>query len=80
MAAGHLHRTKAQAKSLYDANNKRNNDVHGVTKANFLLYDINSQKEGWDITNPSLTEDALIAMIDNKDVMPPSEDDDVNDP
>lgn len=73
----HMHRSNKQAKEIFDANNKRNNDVFGVTKANNLLYDIAVEKDGWDLTNHNLTEDALIAMIDNKDVMPPDEDDDL---
>jgi hypothetical protein len=69
----HLHKSNAKAKEIFDANNHRNNDVHGVTKANGLLYDISKERDY--ITNPSLTEDALIAMIDNKDVIPPETED-----
>lgn len=69
--SGHLHNTAALAKECYDANNRRNNDVHGVTKANHLLYNIDQvggeDEDGWNINNPSLTEDALIARIEEAD-------------
>lgn len=68
--AGHLHKNKALAKDVYDANNRRNNDVFGVTKVNGLLtYDIvNYVKtdDGWYVHNPELTEDELISKLDEK--------------
>lgn len=66
--AGHIHKTKALAKECYDANNRRNNDVLGVTKANNLLYNIDSEinsNDGWYVTNGALQEDAAISAIDN---------------
>lgn len=65
--SGYLHNTKALAKDCYDSNNRRNNDVHGVTRANGLLYDIDqvsNNKDGWYITQVGLTEDALIKKVD----------------
>ena len=69
---GHIHRTNKQAKELYDANNKRNNDVFGVTKANFLMTELNtkvgvedSEIESRQITNVNLTEQAVIAQLDD---------------
>jgi hypothetical protein len=68
IAAGQLHNTEALAKECYDANNRRNNDVYSVTKANGLLYDIKHkmQMEETDLhINYHLTEEATIAMIEN---------------
>lgn len=67
---GQLHNTKELAKDCYDRNNWRNNDVLGVTKANFLLSDINNEldnNDGFYITNPELTEDAIIQGMEDKD-------------
>lgn len=67
---GHLHNTKELAKDCYDRNNRRNNDVLGVTKANFLLSEINNEldkNDGFYITNPELTEDAIIQGIEDND-------------
>jgi flagellar motor protein MotB len=69
---GHIHRTNKQAKELYDANNKRNNDVFGVTKANFLMTELNtkvgvedSEIESRQITNVNLTEQAVVTQLDD---------------
>lgn len=67
--AGYLHNTPELAKDRYDANNRRNNDVLGVTKANNLMTDIESElrsNDGWYITNTELTENAIIEKIDNE--------------
>jgi hypothetical protein len=72
----HLHRTNEQAKQIFDMNNRRNNDVYGVTKINGLLSDIDTVKGYGEIGrlhNPDLVEDALIAMIDNQDSLPPED-------
>lgn len=64
---GYLHKTHALAKDVYDRNNWRNNDVHGVSKANSLLTNIENKlkdEDGWYIKNPNLTEDALNMKID----------------
>ena len=59
------------AKSCYDANNKRNNDLFGVTKANGLLsFDLPTiVQNGKDSisNNTNLTEEAMVAYLDNKD-------------
>lgn len=71
--SGYLHNTEALAKSVYDANNKRNNDVLGVSKANNLLRTINmnpslndDDKEVDDIYDTSIVEQALNAKIDEE--------------
>lgn len=68
VAAGHLHRRNDQRKAIFKANNDRNNDVHSVNKANNLLYNIETQNDGWYIHNAELTELATIANIDNKKI------------
>jgi hypothetical protein len=68
--AGYLHNTKELAKDCYDRNNRRNNDVLGVTKANSLLSEISNElnkNDGFYITDPELTEDALIHRIEEKE-------------
>lgn len=65
--AGHLHRKKADVKDIYDDNNRRNNDVYGVTRSNHLLYDIVTEtnaNDGWYITNEALTEAAAVSSLD----------------
>lgn len=62
----HLHKTNALAKDVYDSNNRRNNDLYGVTKANGLLRDIHDQSDDINIYNHGLAEEAMIALIDNK--------------
>jgi hypothetical protein len=69
VAKGYLHNTKVLAKERYDANNHRNNDVMGVTKANYLLSNIDNEiksNDGWYINRGDLAEDAMIASIDSK--------------
>lgn len=63
---GHVHRKNAHVKAIYDANNRRNNDVHSVTKANHLLFDINGSEDGWYIHNAELTERAMHQFIEEK--------------
>jgi hypothetical protein len=71
-----LHKSKAKIKECFDRNNKQNNDLFGVTKANNLLdHDIIYKKvENTEYIHPSnvkssLTEEALIAYIDNKELL-----------
>lgn len=72
--SGYLHNTKELAKSVYDANNRRNNDVLGVSKANNLLRsldmfvkdDDDDLAEITNIHNPELTELATISQIEHK--------------
>jgi hypothetical protein len=67
--SGHIHSTKELAKDCYDMNNKRNNDVHSVTRANNLLYNIDEvllEKDGFYVNNPELTEDSAIKNIDDE--------------
>lgn len=67
--SGHLHTTNKLAKECYDANNKRNNDVLGISRINNLASDIITElqkNDGWYITNSELTENALIAQLDSK--------------
>lgn len=66
---GHLHKTYDLAKDCMDRNNRRNNDVLGVTRANNLAFDIQaelSKQDGWYITNVKLQEDALIHEIESE--------------
>lgn len=72
---GHIHRTNKQAKEIYDANNRRNNDIHGVTNANHLLTELKTRIGSEDdenelrmVTNVNLTEDAVIATIEREEV------------
>ena len=78
VAAGHLHKTNALAKECYDANNRRNNDLYGVTKINGLLsFDLDQVvRNGQDITGESVeaAEDAMIAYLDNKHILESEED------
>jgi hypothetical protein len=65
---GHLHNTKELAKDCYDANNRRNNDVLGVSKANNLLQNLDNkldENDGWLVFNPELTEDSYIEKIES---------------
>ncbi len=75
---GHLHSTNKLAKDVYDRNNRRNNDVYGVSNANTLLthglhysndedVDPTSLTERSFVTNPDLIEQATIARIDNEE-------------
>lgn len=71
--SGYLHNTKELAKSVYDNNNRRNNDVLGVSKANNLLRHIDMTtteeddlSEVSNIHNPELTEMAVISQIEYK--------------
>lgn len=66
---GHLHTTQKQAKEVYDDNNRRNNDVLGVSRVNIGLTEINAEldsRDGWYITNPELQENAIVSEIDRK--------------
>ncbi len=72
--AGYLHNTPELAKTVYDANNKRNNDVLGVSKANNLLRHIDMQptssddsgNEVDDIYDTSIVEQSIVAIIDEQ--------------
>ncbi len=65
-----LHNTKKLKKDCTDRNNARNRDMLGFAKANGLtvsddqLYDHNLN-----MSNPDLAEDAMIAYIDNKNIL-----------
>ncbi|NDE09873.1 MAG: hypothetical protein EBZ95_04815 [Chitinophagia bacterium] len=66
---GHLHSTNKLAKERYDANNRRNNDILGVARANNLANDVINElqrNDGWYITDANLTEDALISSLEQK--------------
>lgn len=65
---GHINTKKDDIKKIYDANNRRNNDVLGVSKANSLLMNLDQvveKNDGWYVKNASNTEDALVSEIDN---------------
>ena len=63
-----LHKTQEQAKDIFDSNNRRNNDLFGVTRINNLLeYDVDGlakKKDIWIETNPNSTEEAMVNLID----------------
>ena len=67
---GHLHTKKSHAKDIFDSNNRRNNDVLGVTKINGLLegdiYGTALKTDVWHETDPNLTEETLNWTIDYK--------------
>lgn len=67
---GHLHKTAKEAKEIFDNNNKRNNDLFGVTKINNLLeYDLAGlamRRDIWHETDPKSTEETLIEYITEK--------------
>lgn len=74
IAKGHIHKKNEHAKDIFDSNNRRNNDVYGVTKINGLLTHYEGMKhELGRLNKPELVEEALIAMIDNKDSHPPED-------
>lgn len=73
---GHLHKTAELAKSCYDANNRRNNDLFSVSKAlnRMTSLDITASENSQDdstfiekhtLTDTNLTEKAIIAQIDS---------------
>jgi hypothetical protein len=63
----HLHSVNdGYAKQLYDANNKRNNDLFGVTRINGLLENIEGQHDGIGIADYTKSEDAMVALINQK--------------
>lgn len=67
--SGHLHSTNELAKDVYDRNNRRNNDVLGVSRINNLASDIVSEidkNDGWYITQAGLTEEAIISQLEEK--------------
>lgn len=71
---GHIHHTNELAKKCYDANNLRNKDLYGVTKANHLMRNLdmilkddkNGDQEVGGFKNPQLMEDYLNDNIDQK--------------
>lgn len=65
--SGQLHKKKTQIKEIFDANNRRNNDVLGVTKANLLLSDIANMNEELRVKNAELTEEATVAFYDDEE-------------
>lgn len=67
---GYLHNTKALAKDRYDANNHRNNDVLGVTKANHILKNVDDElrsNDGWYVNRSELAEMSMITELDRTD-------------
>ena len=72
VAKGHLHKRKDQAKELYDNNNRRNNDILGVSRVNSLLSNIEGLVRPGDTENGEVTriydmglvDTAMVAAID----------------
>lgn len=64
----HLHSVDDDyAKELYDANNKRNNDLYGVTRINGLLENIDGQNDGIGLADYTKSETAMIELINYKE-------------
>jgi hypothetical protein len=67
---GHVHKKKEHVKAIFDDNNKRNNDVYGVTKINGLLEmdlaGLAMNRDIWNETDPNITEDVMLLSIDVK--------------
>ena len=63
-----LAQTKEEKRRAYSKNNARNRCLYGVTKINGLLQneDVPIFNDNNDISNYELTEDAMIADLDNK--------------
>ena len=71
-----LHKSRKRIKDCTDRNNKQNNDLYGVTKINGLLDTeiVYNKTENTEYIHPAnrqtnLTEDTIIALIDNKDLL-----------
>jgi hypothetical protein len=63
----HLHsQDDSYAKQLYDANNKRNNDLYGVTRINGLLENIDGQNDGIGLADYTKSETAMVELINQK--------------
>lgn len=68
---GHIHNTRALAKTCTDANNYRNNDLFSVGKATGLLKpiekELDDENDGWwYVRNPELTEMYVNENLDRK--------------
>jgi hypothetical protein len=80
VSKGQLHTTKVLVKDCYDRNNKRNNDVFSIAKANNLLNSIDQSidpqsgrtmpacvDKSTHSTNMNLYEDAMLEYLDKKE-------------
>lgn len=61
----HLHNKNEHAKELFDANNRRNNDLYGVTRINGLLENIDGQNDGIGLADYTKSEQAMIELINH---------------
>jgi hypothetical protein len=65
-----LHNTKKLKKDCTDRNNARNRDMLGFAKANGLTVpEEQIQDHHLNSANPGITEDSLIAFIDNREIL-----------
>lgn len=65
-----LHNTKKLKKDCTDRNNSRNRDMFGFAKANNrMVTEDQIQDYHLNSANPVITEDSLIAFIDNKELL-----------
>jgi|CXWL01.1.fsa_nt_gi hypothetical protein len=65
-----LHNTKKLKKDCTDRNNARNRDMFGFAKANNrIVGDDQIQDYHFNSANPVITEDSLIAFIDNREIL-----------
>lgn len=63
---GHLHNTKELAKTCYDSNNKRNNDVYSIAKANNLLISFEEffyKIEKFDTNDNNLDKNSILSKL-----------------
>lgn len=71
---GQIHTRKDQAKEIFDNNNRRNNDVLGVSRANMLLSNIEGLVKPGDTENGEITriydhdlaDIAMVSALDEK--------------
>lgn len=64
----HLHSVdETYAKELYDANNKRNNDVYGVTRINGLLENMHGLSDAIGLADYGKSEQSMIEYLSLKE-------------
>jgi hypothetical protein len=64
---GQVHTKKEHAKEAYDANNRRNNDVYGVTRINGLLSELDYQPDHIGLADFNKSEQAMIELLSQEE-------------
>lgn len=59
----HLHTKTEHAKEIYDNNNRRNNDLYGVTRINGLLSNLEGQPDTIGLADYTKSEQAMIEAL-----------------